>query len=481
MSTRLRCATAKAASRPGLGPIQEALTQRIVKKYAPHFPDAATVVPSHVGVFLRLHPSVTEDSLRALDREVVAALNRRRMHPKRAGEDGDDIQSAKLVRPATVKSGSRPPGATVAKQTASGDEFATVARKTGAGSDQDWERMVQFNSELYKEELTQAQTKKRKQQLALKFALDQQRAQQQLLASGAQDELEAYRRLERQQCSAWKQQERERQSASRRQKAAEKQRIQKQLQDERSKKRAEALSRMQYECMLVAQNRRETRRETEAQQERKELIRNTHGKMLRENEASKRQQAELQFQTKEQEKRELAEYVRMLEQEERERIGTIQERERRTRELLDRVGGGVVKELNKRRRLEEQKFFRYQREKEIKDQAEEEKRLIEAKQRLWDMRMCLDKQVQEKRMKSAAEQRASFCEADSRKKELRLYAREENDIKRKVHGMNHEYADYLRQQMTGGRTCATAMSQAELVRQPGISSHRHVRTDVTKC
>lgn len=205
------------------------------------------------------------------------------------------------------------------------------------------------------------------------------------------------------------------------------------------------------EKQMVERIKKEVEAEELSKKERKELERNTLKKMMQENEENKRKQLEMEKMEKAKDTKQMENYSKMLEKQEQDRLDEIQSREKKTQELMKHMANTVLKDLDKKRSVEEQKIMKYQQEKELREKTDDEERLRRIQDSKKDMKTYLDKQLKEKKEKEAEEKHANEKQAEVWKSELKTYQEQEREIQGKIKEMNKNHADFLKKQMEVGK------------------------------
>jgi hypothetical protein len=207
------------------------------------------------------------------------------------------------------------------------------------------------------------------------------------------------------------------------------------------------LENKQYERSIVERNKKDLEDDRLNQIQKKQYEKAYLKKMMDENEENKRKQIEEQNYQKELEKKDIVDYTKMLDQQEIDRLEEIKQRERKTQDLMNKVADTVLKDLDKKRKSEEDKVLQYQREKELRDRMDDDERIRRIKESQREMKEYLDRQTNEKKGKLVLEKDANTKQGEMWKKDLHMYSEEEKSIKQKIAQANKEHQDYLLRQM----------------------------------
>lgn len=110
---------------------------------------------------------------------------------------------------------------------------------------------------------------------------------------------------------------------------------------------------------------------------------------------------------RDQENKTIEEYNKMIEKQELKRQGEWKAREEKIATFMNRMADTVVKRSNEAEKELERRVVQYQIEKEQKDAMNEQRKKMEAEQRLRDIKKQLDKQVYEKKTAKVLENQAN--------------------------------------------------------------------------
>lgn len=168
---------------------------------------------------------------------------------------------------------------------------------------------------------------------------------------------------------------------------------------------------------------------------------------MEEGELNRKRQREEQARIKEQEKKDLENYMHFIDKQEAEQKKREKERERRTQELMSQMADSTMKDIEKKKIEDEERVLRYMQETEIRDRLDEEQRLKRMKENQEDMRNYLKLQVKERKNKAITEKKEDYKQAEMWKKDIQVHEDEERKIRLKILMANREYAEYLKKQM----------------------------------
>jgi len=457
----LRCWTAQGSTRPrkdkARDTVKNLLLNKLIKKFG-KLPGASTVIPSRINKFI-MQNKLTQANFAKLEKEIADALKNpsgnQAQIPKPQPAAPQPPVAEKPIRPASAKPQKQQEQLPKPKKEDNdlerADSFDDDRQRVEYNEDKDWDAILRFNAELYQEEIRQEEEKKKHQKAFMKSELDKQMEEKNKLKAREDEEHHAYTHLQKTHLGFLERKEKEKDETMRKNKVVEKERLDKQLRDEKNRKKLAEMDEKNQKRNIVDRIKLELEEERVSAIKKKQIERDYHKKMIEENEENKKKQTEKQRLDKEQENKDLAQYTKMLDQQEADRIDEIKSREKKTQDLMNKMADTVLKDLDKKRQLEEKKMFKYQQDKELLDKLDDEERLKRIKENQKEMRQYLDKQTQEKRDKEAQEKQVNSKQADIWKKEINLYAEEEKSIRQKIWNVNKQHADFLKDQMASNK------------------------------
>jgi len=470
-SIGLRCSTAKPDSRPrpdtgkSRDKVKDLLLNKLLKKFA-QYPSAKTIIPPKVTKMLN-QSRLTDANLKKLEQEILDAIKadeieqKKKLQEKTKKTSGVPSQVGKQEQKQIEKVENK---SKVSKNEQEIDDFlldGKPSRRIQYNDDQDWDAILKFNAELHQEELRQEEEKRLKQKNYVKTELEKQKQEKVKIQEKAKEETEQYDQLEKQHLQFLDKLEKEKEEGLKKRKMDEKARLDKQLKDNKMRKYMEDLENKKYEESLVDRCRRELEDEKMTMQKRKDMQREYHKKTMEENEINKKLQMEQLAQQKEQEKKDLIAYAKILEQQEEARNNEVKNREKRTQDLMSRMADTVIKKQDEKRAAEDQKVIQYQMEKELRDKMDDDERLRRIKESKQEMRKYLTGQMDEKKKKFIEEKQDNLKQAEVWKKEQQMYTTEERAIREKMLATNKEYAEYLKKQMNKNKRGAESIMNRE--------------------
>ena len=171
----------------------------------------------------------------------------------------------------------------------------------------------------------------------------------------------------------------------------------KQLVDEKQKKRYDQKQQHGQEVALVKRLQEEMDAERRLQQEKRRQEKEYLQKMLVENEKHKAKALVERERERLEDVRAQEEYARILDKQEHDRLNEVKSREQRAQDFMNRMADTVIKNMDSRARDEEDKIRRYEAEKELRERMADEAKLNRMKQEQNRMRDYLAKQMEDKR------------------------------------------------------------------------------------
>mmetsp|Transcript_32617 Transcript_32617/g.29481 ORF Transcript_32617/g.29481 Transcript_32617/m.29481 type:complete len:305 (+) Transcript_32617:728-1642(+) len=227
---------------------------------------------------------------------------------------------------------------------------------------------------------------------------------------------------------------------------AEKRSRDKQLHDEKMRKKLEAKTEKEMDGMLVKKIQNEIDNEIKKAQitrlEQKETLRH----MLIDNEDRRiRLQQEAQ-RLKDEEVEAQREYTRLVEKQEAERAAEMKAREDRAKAFMNHMADTVIKDQKDQILDEERTLLRHGLEREQREIQDDRMRLERIRQQKKDIRNFLNKQLAEKEAKKEFETQMEKRQAEIWKKDTQDFYSNEEKKKRDLLAMNKKHAEYLMEQ-----------------------------------
>ena len=437
--------------------VRDLLINKMLTKFA-KLPGAKATIPPRVTKFMQQN-RLTEANLRKLEKEIVAALTAPKPPP------AVQAPSAKPEKPLKDESGKAPaqerkeaPPLIQSKKVLSAAEDEAYAAeldehrpKVEYNEDKEWDSILKFNQALYEEEQRQEVVRRQQQKVYLKGELDKQLAQKKEQQDREQQELGDYVHMQRTHNQFLQGREKEKEEMQQKQKQAEKERIELQMREEQRRRRAQEQQDRKQEQEIVTRIKQELEDERTSQQQKKELERAYHQKLLAENEANRRLQREQERQERDMDKAEMEAYMKMLDQQEADKHAHVRDREHKVQELTNQLSGTVLKDLDRKKELEELKVQRYQLQKERQERLDDEERQRRIKDQQREMKAFLDKQSFERKEKEVQEKQASVHQAAAWQKEQQLHAEQDKLVQARIANTRQQHAAYLKQQIDSSK------------------------------
>jgi len=211
-----------------------------------------------------------------------------------------------------------------------------------------------------------------------------------------------------------------------------------QLKEEKTRKRREDKEAFANEVELVQRLRDEMAMEKAMQIEKRRQEKEYLMKMLRENEANKAkaegdkaalQRADMNAQN---------EYSKLLDKQEADRQHEFQQREARAQNFMNKLAGDVIGKQQERKRTEDEALMRYEMEKEMRARLDDEKKAARIAAEKVEMRKLLGQQCEEKRYREAGDKADNDQQAEIWRKDKENYELEEQRLNHKIAGINKD-------------------------------------------
>ena len=460
-------------------------------------PSLSKYIDNEVARFLK-NGRLTEDNLRNLDTKInkEADLREKReaILDDRKSEGGRSAAGSVRSRPLSVasrRSGAAAAAAEVRSVASSrrssqprSVRSATGLRASAAGSDaisqvtsqvaptevyselaeeDEWTAIQKFNTLLHYEEQKQQMLREQERKKLIREELDRQLKEKLRKKAEEVQEKEMYEQLQKEHIKLLGQREQEKLNLQRQKILQEKESRDRQLKEDRHRKRKEDKEQFRQEIELVERLQREMENERNMLREKREQERNYLRKMLQENEDNKRALNNAKAQEREHDIQIQEEYAKMLDKQEADRNHEFEQRERRAQDFMNKLASNVIKGQQGRKHQEDENLLKYELEREMRLRLEDERRAERDRQEKEEMRRLLAKQMNEKRLREAAEKAHNDEQAMIWKKDKENYEEEERRLNRKIKEINNENADFLQRQMTekASRSGARRMNRQE--------------------
>lgn len=324
-----------------------------------------------------------------------------------------------------------------------GDEISRVSsasRRTEVYSelaeDDEWTAIEKFNTLLHYEEQKQAILKEQERRRLIKLELDKQVEDRKKRDRVEQDEKKVYEHLMVEHVKLLGQREAEKAQQVKQKIEVEKASRDKQLKEEKQRKRVEEKQNFAAECELVNRLKEEMEAERRLQDDKRKQERDYLQKMLVENEANKAKmettkQAEMKADILAQE-----EYARMLDKQEADRVREFKQREARAQNFMNQLATTVIAKQQARINNENDVIHRYEAEREMRARLEDERRVARDKAEKERMRAVLAQQMAEKRTREAHEKALNDEQATIWAQDKQNYELEEKRLTDKIKDIN---------------------------------------------
>ena len=171
----------------------------------------------------------------------------------------------------------------------------------------------------------------------------------------------------------------------------------------------------------------------------------------------------------------------MLLKQEQDRVNEFKAREQRAQNFMNRMADTVIKGMDERAKVEEDKIRRYETEKEMRDRLEDERRQNRVKSEQARMRDFLAKQMEEKKLREDMEKIMNNEQAYMWKSDYKNYNEEERRLNDKISNINKENAEFLKRQMDekNHKVIKAKMNKQEFLLNKGLLKEINEKKRVT--
>lgn len=311
----------------------------------------------------------------------------------------------------------------------------------------EWTAIQKFNTLLHYEEQKQAIIREQERRRLIRQELDKQIMEKKEREERAVEEQRMYESLMMEHQKLLGRREQDKLNAQREKIQQEKESRDRQLHEEKRRKRREDKDAFTAEVEQVNRLKEEMDAERALQHEKRRQEKEYLQKMLRENEANKKQAAEDRMHQVRADVQAQIEYGKMLDKQEDDRLREFKAREARAQNFMNTLASEVIGKQQTRIRDEQEALQRYEHQKEVRARLEDERRMERERKEKDEMRMLLFRQMQEKRQREAAEKALNDQQAVIWKTDKDNYELEEQRLTSKISGINRENQDFLRLQM----------------------------------
>ena len=452
------------------------LINKFKVKYGDKGPGLAKYIDNEVQKFLK-NDRLTEDNLKKLDDRIFKESELRdrkdgilddRRSQKSAGPggrslsqkapemDARSVASSKMSGASGISRGSK--AAPAGGKNVGKKDFDTYSIRSGSqgaktevyselDENDEWTAIQKFNTLLHYEEQKQALMRDRERKRLIKEELDKQLKEKNSRKRAEVEERRLYENLQEQHVKLLEEKEVEKAAELKRRIVQEKMSRDKQLMDEKQRKRVEDKETYKQEVALVNRLQDEMEAERRLQQEKRKQEKEYLQKMLVENEKHKAKALAEREKERLEDIRAQEEYARMLDKQEQDRLNEVKAREQRAQEFMNRMADTVIKNMDNRARQEEEKIKKYELEKELRERMADEQKMNKVKQEQQRMRDYLARQMEEKKRREGAEKALNDEQACMWSQDFKNYSEEERRLHEKVNKINRDNQDFLRRQM----------------------------------
>jgi len=220
----------------------------------------------------------------------------------------------------------------------------------------------------------------------------------------------------------------------------------KQLKDEKVRKRIEVVKEKKYDRELVKHLLEEMDKEKQVTLKKKVDEKEALQKTLKDNELNKIKQLEALRKEREEDIRATEEYTKILDKQENDRKEYFKNIERCSNSFMSKMVGTVLKEMDDKNKDEEDRMKNYLNDKEKRAQEEDERKKQQSHENKKAMKNYLDMQVDEKKQMNDFEKTLNAEQARIWKIDTQRFTEQEKDINSQIRFGNVLNADFLKSQ-----------------------------------
>lgn len=442
------------------------LIAKFMKKYGIKNPE--TILEPEVRKFLEME-TLTDGDLKQLDERIRRLINDLNIHENlrrglsadmnnqnkeetinRTSEKNSQIQLPELTDNMSVKSKvSKRSNVSVKERKSTRSvcsEFDDLESMRGRKRDverfdfedqkDEWNAIVAYNKKLFDEEQRQNKLKDIEVKKRIREDLDNQIRQKKTREYEELMKNRDYDEIIKNHCDFLEDAERKKQQETKERIMKEKENRDKQLKDEKHRKKVEYMREKKYDKEIVKNLLNDIEREKDIKLkkkiEEKELLQQT----LRENELNRLRQLDNQKKEKQDDVKATQEYTRILDRQEQERVEYFKKIERNSNNYINKLANSVLNNLDKKNKEEEDKMKAYLDEKEKKYyiffncrlKEEDMRRMQKLANDKKSMKEYLDMQVEEKKRNNLFEKSLDYEQARIWKIDTEKFHEQEQEV-----------------------------------------------------
>ena len=420
---------------------REELKGLLINKFKKKYGNEGGFIDKEVENFMK-QETLTEANLQKLDDKIKKRIE---IDQKSVSNRSETNKKPATPSVASVKSSAKSHDQ---QSVSSSMRSSAKASEYIADDDEDeWAAILQYDTIMFHEEEKARLRREIENKMKLKRELDRQMNDKNRKKLSEQEEEKLYDEAQRRNVEIMELKETEREIMYKEKIMQEKMLRDKQLIEEKKRKRNDEKQQKNLDEKLVQRLQEELRADQVAFEEKRRDEREYMLRMMQENEETKKRQLE----TKEIERlndiKSMEDYARMLDKQEEDRINEMKSREERQQLLMARMADTVLKEQKQKNHQEDLMLLRQIEEKEILDKQEDERRALQLQKQKQDIRKILDKQVEDKQKRRVSDKKNQDEQAYMWKKDAEEFFKLEEDRKQREKELNLMHVEILKSQM----------------------------------
>lgn len=420
---------------------REELKGLLINKFKKKYGNEAGFIDKEVENFMK-QETLTEANLQKLDEKLKkkAELDQKSVSAKSNAKNKGVTPAAPSVK-SSVKAGDQMSVASSYRSSAKSSEFVPE------DNEDEWAAILEYDTLMFHEEEKARLRREIENKMKLKRELDRQLNDKNRKKLSEQEEERLYDEAQKRNIEMMELKEQERELMYKEKIMQEKMLRDKQLAEEKRRKRLEEKQQRVLDEKLVNRLQEELKADQVAFEEKRKEERAYMLRMMQENEENKRRQLELKEFERLNDIRSMEDYAKMLDKQEEDRLNEMKAREERQQLLMARMADTVLKEQKQKNLEEDLMLLRQIEEKELLDKQEDERRMTQLQRQKMEIRKILDKQVEEKNKRKVIEKRSQDEQADMWKKDADEFYKLEEERKQREKELNLMHVEVLKGQM----------------------------------
>ncbi|OMJ85367.1 hypothetical protein SteCoe_13340 [Stentor coeruleus] len=420
---------------------REELKGLLVNKFKKKYGNEAGFIDKEVENFMK-QETLTESNLQKLDDKIKKKVEA----DQKSVSHKSEVQS-KHVTPSVRSSKNSVKGSDQMSVASSMRSSARTSEFVPEDNEDEWAAILEYDTMMFHEEEKSRLRREIENKMKLKRELDRQLNDKNRKKLSEEEEERLYDEAQKRNIEMMELKEKERDLMYREKVMQEKLLRDKQLGEEKRRKRLDERQQRELDEKLVMRLQEELKADQVAFEEKRRDERIYMLKMMEENEENKKRQMEIKEFERQNDVKSMEDYAKMLDKQEEDRLNEIKAREERQQLLMARMADTVLKEQKQKNHEEDLMLLKQIEEKELLDKAEDERRMLQLKKQKQDIRKILDKQVDEKNKRKVMEKKNQDEQADMWKKDADEFYKLEDERKMREKQLNMMHVEILRSQM----------------------------------